>query len=125
MHPRFAAATFVPVCLLTMLLVNSSGAEEPAGPKKARPRTSHKRLEERKQRAEKAPKASVDKPAGRYQLLSAGQRVVILDTHTGETQVIEPSAPAYQNVEVGRAWVVVTVLGNVSERRGTLPADKP
>lgn len=53
--------------------------------------------------------------AGRFQMLKAGDRVVILDTQTGETRIIEPEAPrALQQVEVGRAWVVVTVLGNAS-----------
>lgn len=54
-------------------------------------------------------------PTGRYQMLKAGERVVILDTLTGETRIIEPEAPkALQQVDVGRAWVVVTVLGNAS-----------
>lgn len=58
-----------------------------------------------------------ESPATRFQMQRAGRRVVILDTQTGETKIIEPEAEApYQNVEVGKAWVVVTVLGNVSER---------
>ncbi|MBX3449003.1 MAG: hypothetical protein KF777_05545 [Planctomycetaceae bacterium] len=60
-------------------------------------------------------------PSGRYQMLKAGDRVVILDTETGKTEIIEPKADAaIQNVEVGKAMVVVTVLGNVSQK----PADK-
>lgn len=60
-------------------------------------------------------------PSGRYQMLKAGDRVVILDTETGKTEIIEPkSGAAIQNVEVGKAMVVVTVLGNVSQK----PADK-
>lgn len=70
-----------------------------------------------------APKVAA-KPAastGRYQMLKAGDRVVILDTETGKTEIIEPKADAaIQNVEVGKAMVVVTVLGNVSQK----PADK-
>jgi hypothetical protein len=54
-------------------------------------------------------------------MLKAGDRVVILDTETGKTEIIEPkSEAAIQNVEVGKAMVVVTVLGNVSQK----PADK-
>lgn len=65
-------------------------------------------------------------PAGRFQMLKAGERVVILDTQTGETRIIEPEAPrALQQVEVGRAWVVVTVLGNASSsERQTGPRGK-
>lgn len=56
-------------------------------------------------------------PATRFQMQRAGKRVVILDTQTGESKIIEPEAGTpYQNVEVGKAWVVVTVLGNISER---------
>ena len=60
--------------------------------------------------------------SSRYQMLKAGERVVILDTQTGETRIIEPERPgALQNVQVGKAWVVVTVLGNASLRSRPLP----
>lgn len=61
--------------------------------------------------------ATGESSSTRFQMQRAGQRVVILDMQTGETKIIEPEARTpYQNVEVGKAWVVVTVLGNVSER---------
>ncbi len=64
------------------------------------------------------------KSVARFQMLKAGERVVILDTQTGQTQIIEPEArSAVQQVDVGRAWVVVTVLGNASSiTRGLPPA---
>ena len=52
---------------------------------------------------------------GRYQMLKSGDVVIVLDTHTGETRLIETETePTLQRVDVGRAWVVVTVLGNAS-----------
>lgn len=121
--------------LLTVLLINQSDAEVRVVQRKTKERLSNKRIEKIKPRHPKiesnpeSTKATtmartMVESTTRYQMLSAGQRVVILDTHTGETKFIEPQLqPAYQNVEVGRAWVVVTVLGNVSERIG-LPDDK-
>ncbi len=73
----------------------------------------------RRQAGGKPAKPAVSKDeskSGRYQLITAGERVVVFDSLTGEAKIIEPARKApYQNVEVGRAWVVVTVLGNVAE----------
>jgi len=69
---------------------------------------------------EVAADGAFEKSDRRYQMLAAGDRIVILDTQTGEARIIEPaSGRPLQNVEVGRAWVVVTVLGNVMERAAT------
>lgn len=66
------------------------------------------------------------RPATRFQMLKAGERVVILDTETGKTQIIDPEAQtAVQKVDVGKAWVVVTVLGNASLRSRPLPPPPP
>ncbi len=66
------------------------------------------------------------RPATRFQMLKAGERVVILDTETGKTQIIDPEPQtALQKVDVGRAWVVVTVLGNASIRSRPLPSPPP
>ncbi len=64
--------------------------------------------------------ASASEGAGpRFQMLSAGKRVVILDTITGKTRIIEPEPSALQQrVEIGKSWVTVTVLVNRPERRG-------
>ncbi len=65
-------------------------------------------------------------PAARFQMLKAGERVVILDTETGKTQIIDPEPQtALQKVEVGKAWVVVTVLGNASLRHRPPPPPLP
>lgn len=65
-------------------------------------------------------------PATRFQMLKAGERVVILDTETGKTQIIDPEPQtAVQKVDVGKAWVVVTVLGNASLRSRPLPPPPP
>lgn len=94
-------------------------------------RQSKPRIERKKQRRRataanqrskpsvgKAP--SVEKSAARYQMLSTDHGVIVLDTHTGETKVIDMAArPPQQNIEVGRAWVVVTVLTNVSKEDGS------
>lgn len=110
------------IALSASLIRPSNAADSPEG-MRSRLRMPKKQIAKQKQRDRKtalekssAKAESTEKSAVRYQMRSAGDRVVILDTHTGETKVIEPqAAPAYQNVEVGRAWVVVTVLGNVSE----------
>lgn len=123
-----AFATFGPL--------NQLAAEEakPESARVAREDTAKKReaqLEARLQKLEAilkeiaaTPKVASKQAAvstGRYQMLKAGDRVVILDTETGKTEIIEPkSGAAIQNVEVGKAMVVVTVLGNVSQK----PADK-
>lgn len=65
-------------------------------------------------------------PAVRFQMLKAGERVVILDTETGKTQIIDPEPQtALQKVDVGKAWVVVTVLGNASLRHRPPPPPLP
>lgn len=122
---RFTTVVFAMV--LIGLLIHRSDAADPGVRKQSQRRLLNNPIEKKKERrlkaqanpSEKKPvvKAQqVEKSGARYQMLSAGNRVVVLDTHTGETKVIEPQMrPAYQNVEVGRAWVVVTVLGNVSE----------
>lgn len=92
---------------------------EPTPAERKAPQLS--RLEQRRRKLAASAEAAqsetrAGKSDGRYQMLAAGKRVVVLDTHTGETRIIEPeSGQAIQNVEVGRAWVVVTVLGNVSQ----------
>jgi hypothetical protein len=111
------------------LVIHQSDAAEPGIENLSTPRSSkpmekrkHRRLKTESNQGSKSPPAKrqpTEKSVARYQMLSAGERVIVLDTHTGETKVIEPQPrPPYQNVEVGRAWVVVTVLGNVSERSG-------
>lgn len=111
----------------------SAGATEPVSAEEAaqsQPLKSPGRREKSVQvrnRARKAASAlpsaedsSASEDAGpRYQMLSAGKRVVILDTVTGKTRIIEPepSAPR-QSVEIGNSWVTVTVLVNRPERRG-------
>lgn len=66
--------------------------------------------------------------APRFQMLAAGHRVIILDTQTGETRVIEPEDPTQQTVRIGKSWVTVTIQVNVSgngEKTGKLaPAAK-
>lgn len=111
----------------TASLLNACNAAQFPDRTRSRSRIAHKQIEKQKHRnrttdTKQSPEKSAVKPpsaeksAVRYQMLSAGDRVVVLDTHTGKTEVIEPKLPpSYQNVEVGRAWVVVTVLGHVSE----------
>jgi hypothetical protein len=119
-----------------LLLVPSGRAEEPPAARKARQKTSLNRTAELEQRIQKleAELASAraalkaeqpHQPAARFQMLSAGKRVVVLDTHTGETRIVEPeTGRTYQNVEVGNAWFVVTVLGNLSEHIHTSAQDE-
>lgn len=127
--------TVVFAIALSASLIHSCNAGESPGRTRSKSRMSKKQIETQEQRdrttesnpGEKKPgvKAKLaKKPAARYQMLSAGERVVVLDTHTGKTQIIEPKMrPTYQNVEVGRAWVVVTVLGNLSERSNLSDSD--
>lgn len=50
----------------------------------------------------------------RFQMMRVGERLVILDSDTGKTRIIEGNFERpIQNVEVGNALVVVTVLGRV------------
>lgn len=113
-------------------------AEEAAPPKSVKTgdksQERAKRSKARQQKLEAAEQEKADrKPqhsvSPRFQMLAAGERVVILDTQTGETRVIEPEAvPVNQNVEIGKSWVTVTVLVNVQGRKKTeavTPPSKP
>lgn len=78
-----------------------------------------KKLAEKKLAALKpADSKPTAKPSGkssapRFQMLSAGKRIVVLDTETGETRMIESEAETMQqSVEIGKSWVTVTVLVN-------------
>ena len=61
-------------------------------------------------------------------MLPAGKRVIILDTQTGETRIIDPeAASANQTVEVGKACVAVNVLVNVAAQKASrdkMPPEK-
>jgi hypothetical protein len=60
----------------------------------------------------------------RFQMMAAGERIVILDTQTGETRIIEPEPPgAKQTVKIGASWITVTVLVNVE--RAAKRSEKP
>lgn len=99
----------------------------------ARKRPNPPRLEQRIERLEKrllqlrgeldpaaaAPQKSDPTPSGRrYQMMRVGERLVILDADTGETRIIEAdSGRPIQHVEVGKALVVVTMLGRVITQR--------
>lgn len=115
-----------------------AAAEETAPPKSVKSTDKSqqraKRSKARQQKPETAEKENVDrepKPSvsPRFQMLTAGERVIILDTQTGETRVIEPeTVPVNQNVEIGKSWVTVTILVNVQGRKKTeaaLPPSKP
>lgn len=114
-------------CLGLFLGAGLADGAEPARLRTAKPARTSSRRAERIEVRLKNKRNAVDTAStagkgessstSRFQMQRAGQRVVILDTQTGETKIIEPEARTpYQNVEVGKAWVVVTVLGNVSER---------
>jgi hypothetical protein len=101
-------------------------AEEAAPPKSAKKTDkSQERAKRSKARAAKleaAEKKSTDREpkssaSSRFQMLAAGERVIVLDTQTGETRIIEPeTVPVNQNVEIGKSWVTVTVLVNAQGR---------
>ena len=60
----------------------------------------------------------------RWQMLNAGEKVVILDTQTGQIRTELPSQSAlrhrYQPVTVGNSlFVVNTETGSVEERKGS------
>jgi hypothetical protein len=114
---------------LTMLALCSGAVAGPlfaedsphdATPKKQTvERKTRDRLEERVRKLESLLARSEAAPgdAGRYQWRTIGEQLVVLDTQTGATRVVDLSPnPAIQHVHVGQAWVVVTVLGNVSQR---------
>lgn len=112
------------VLLLSVDLTNAAEFSIPRRITAARPQS--RRTERPEAQPKKKAKAEDATPAPRtklpaqtrYQMERAGNRVIILDTQTGETKIIEPSGgKSYQSVDVGRAWVVVTVLGNLSEQR--------
>uniref|UniRef100_A0A7C2K1A1 Uncharacterized protein n=1 Tax=Schlesneria paludicola TaxID=360056 RepID=A0A7C2K1A1_9PLAN len=103
----------------------ATAAEIPSetnSPRRAAARQKIERLERRIQELEaalaKRPQpATASATTGRFQLQAIGDRLIVLDTETGDTRLVDLSRPtAYQHVDVGHAWVVVTVLGNVSER---------
>lgn len=77
--------------------------------------------QQKKKRPENAEKVVGRQPeatsAPRFQMLAAGQRVIILDTQTGKTRVIEPEGPTQQTVRIGKSWVTVTIQVNVSGNR--------
>lgn len=111
-------------CLLMFGVVSLVSAAEPGASKKVGRKESARRkieqLEERLRDAEaaaskKPPATKTESTVGRYQLQTVGDRLVVLDTQTGATRIVDLAAPTpIQSVDVGHAWVVVTVLGNVS-----------
>lgn len=121
------------VCALVLILgVTLSGtAAEPArkqnADRKAAAKKQHAELVARLTKLESSLSAQPQTTAsgsGRYQLQTVGEQLVVLDTQTGETRVVDLTPPTpIQAVEVGNAWVVVTVLGNVSTPR--LPTAAP
>jgi hypothetical protein len=114
------------------LSASVTSAAEPTSPKKGPRKESARRkieqLEERLRDAEAAAaksKSATNSPkaTARYQLQTVGDRLVVLDMQTGETRVVDLTPPTpIQSVDVGHAWVVVTVLGNVSTPRPEPPA---
>lgn len=71
--------------------------------------------------SETAPKVTVA-TSPRFQMMSAGNRVIILDTQTGETRIIESDGgTVHQNVEIGRSWITVTVLVNSVGKKKSHP----
>lgn len=59
--------------------------------------------------------------AGRYQMVAAGECVIILDTQTGETRIIEPASRVSQRVEVRKSWIAVSVIVNAGDRQMSVP----
>lgn len=99
--------------------ISPAWADEAKPPKRARvnqpSQVRIQRLEARVRELEQARKSTGEN--GRYQLQSVGDRAVVLDTQTGETRVIEPTAGAGpQSVSIGKAWVVVTVQVQAGDR---------
>jgi hypothetical protein len=75
---------------------------------------AEKSFAEMKPAASKATvKQSGEPSSSRFQMLPVGNRIVILDTQSGETRIIESDAETMQqSVEIGKSWVTVTVLVN-------------
>jgi hypothetical protein len=106
--------------------------DKPAKVEEVRPKPSPEAkiadLEKRLENIEKQLKdlalvlKDLKKPAPRYQMLNAGDRVVILDTEKGTAQTIEPAskkAPRYQSFSVGRSVIVVdTAFGSITKTDG-------
>lgn len=111
-------------------LATPSLADEPTPSKKTqRKAVARRRADHRDQRLQRLEALLADlaetppTPAsGRYQFQSAGDKLVVLDTQTGHTRIVDFEATQpVQSVDVGHAWVVVTVLGNVSQPQRSDP----
>lgn len=81
--------------------------------------TARSPKKQKKKRRQETAEKSVGKRAAsnassRFQMLAAGKRVVILDTQTGETRIIEPEQTTQQSVRIGKSWITVTVQVNVA-----------
>lgn len=109
-----------------------SGAEPSAEKAAAVPRSQKRirHLESQIQRLQAALQKAGEEteaatPAPRFQMLPVGKGVVILDTQTGETRVIQPETGIQQIVEIGKSWVTVTVLVNVPDLPKTRRPQQP
>ncbi|MDX1970882.1 MAG: hypothetical protein SFV23_27190 [Planctomycetaceae bacterium] len=122
---RIAALTLV-LGLTSVMAEAQSSKPEKAVSKADDADSLRRRLEALEAELAAARRELKSSPAARFQMLKAGERVVILDTETGKTQIIDPEPQtALQKVDVGKAWVVVTVLGNASLRHRPPPPPLP
>jgi hypothetical protein len=95
-----------------------------SGPAAGQPKADERieRLEKRLAQLEKqlADLVLALKDRPRHQMLNAGAKVVILDTQSGRSEVVQPAeARRYQPVAVGDSlFVVDTQTGTITQRRG-------
>jgi hypothetical protein len=130
MSPRsysspFVAALLVAAWLSLWFTGKAGGDEPPAARRRSNPQRLMQRIAELERRIEQLEREldeahearSVEENSPtprRFQLVKAGGRLIVFDGDTGETRVIEPAGGRpLQNVEIGKALVVVTVLGAV------------
>lgn len=82
-----------------------------------KPDQTIRRMEQRIRKLERALKKARDQSSSpRYQLQVVDGRAIVLDTHTGEARIIDPTDDASkQRVEIGKSWITVTVLVNAAK----------
>lgn len=106
---------------------SNKSTEPPAGRLKVfKPRPQGLPYQPQKLKAVKGAEAPPAKESAtpRFQMLPAGKRVVILDTHTGKTRIIDPEAGVQQSVEIGKSWITVTVVVNAAGNQQTAHSGK-